>query len=466
MAKHRLIIAFLIACVLLCCTAQAVTLRITVVDEETNDAISGASVYVDGVYVGSTASDGIYSYYHSEERDDLYLKVVRSGYRNWVDYVDYDDTRVEVEMIREDETVTFELYDAVTWNPISGAVVRVESDDYSDSEVTGSDGSADFSLKSDESYSVEVRASGYRDLSETIRTDDSTSDVVQYCLLSNDLLAVQVLDSETSKPILGAEVFIDGARAGATDAAGRLALHLEREKRYSLKVTATDYQPYQESRYLGTDFVFLRTSLSKSSYPVSITAFDEATKPVEGAEVYINGTLRGQTNQYGRLALSDIPAGTYEVMVRASGYGDWSETRQIAGAGEEIVAELGYDRASVTVRAEGTDREAVADAVIVIDGKVVGVTDGTGSLKTTLVTNREYAVAATRDGYRNISVNADIPLGTTEFTVPLVMEQTFNVWVLVAGVGVVAVILLAAVFVVRRRQAGKNRGKPRIRDSL
>jgi len=77
-----------------------------------------------------------------------------------------------------------------------------------------------------------------------------------------------------------------------------------------------------------------------------------------------------------------------------------------------------------------------------------------------------YAVTAARDGYRNISVDAEIPLGTTEFTVPLVMEQDFNVWVLVAGVGVVAAVILAAVAVVRHRRAGQNKGKSRGRDSL
>ncbi|KAF5046413.1 hypothetical protein DSECCO2_471020 [anaerobic digester metagenome] len=120
----------------------------------------------------------------------------------------------------------------------------------------------------------------------------------------------------------------------------------------------------------------------------------------------------------------------------------------------------------MTVRVEGSDRKALADAVIVIDEKVVGVTDSLGRFQTALVTNRAYTVTAARDGYQNISVDADIPLGATEFTVPLIMEQNFNVWVLVAGVGVVAVVLVAGVVVVRRRQAGQSRGRSRDRDSL
>jgi len=464
MKKSRLVIALLISCVLLCCTAQAVTLRINVVDDKTNDALADASIYVDGDYVGSTNSAGTYSYVHSS-KSDLYLKVVRKGYRNWVSYVDYDVSRVNIDMIREDATLTFELYDAGTLEPIVGGVVRVTGTDYSNSEVTGSSGSVKFSVKAGELYNAEIRASGYDELSKTVQMESSDR-TVQYRLNSNDILGVQVLDAETSVPLKGAEVYIDNALVGETDTDGRLQLHLERAKRYSFRVTAPDYQPYQESRYLEVDSVFLPVRLSKSEYPVSITVFNEATKPVEGAEIYLNGTLQGKTSQYGRFTLSNIHAGTYEIAVRASGYEDWSLTRQITGQGEDIVAELDYIRASVTVRAEDPDKNPVADAVIVIDGQVAGVTDSLGHLKTPLVTNKVHAVTASREGYRNISVDADIPLGTTEFTISLVMEKEFPVLVLMAGIGIVAVLLLAVVMVMRRRQAGRDRGRPRRPDSL
>ena len=464
MKKSRLVIALLITCALLCCTAQAVTLRINVVDDKTNDALADASIYIDGDYVGSTSSDGTYSYVHSGKKD-LYLKVVRKGYRNWVEYVDYDATRVSVDMIREDATLTFELYDAGTLKPIVGGVVRVTGTDYSDSEVTGSSGSVNFPVKAGELYNAEIRASGYHDLSKTVQME-SSGRTVQCLLFSNNILGVQVLDAETSAPLKGAEVYIDNTRAGETDADGRLQFHLERAKRYSFRVTAPDYQPYQESRYLEVDDVFLPVRLSKSAYPVSITVFNEATKPVEGAEIYLNGTLQGKTSQYGRFTLSNIHAGTYEIAVRAPGYENWLLIRQITGQGEDIVAELGYDRASVTIRASDPENNPVAGAVVVIDGQVAGVTDSLGHLKMPLVTNKVHAVTAACEGYRNISVDADIPLGITELTIPLVMEKDFNVWVLVAGVGVVAAVLIGAVLVMRHRRAGRNRGRSRGPGSL
>src|SRR5690554_5794825 len=176
--KRRLIIGLLIACVLICGTVQAVTLRVSVADEKNGDSLADASIYVDGDYVGRTASDGTYSYVHSGKKD-LNLKVVRKGYRNWVDYVDYDENRMEIEMVREDVTLTFELYDAATLKPVVGAVVRAEGTDYSDSEVTGSSGSVKFPVKAGELYNVETRASGYYDLSKTVQMENSDR-VVQY----------------------------------------------------------------------------------------------------------------------------------------------------------------------------------------------------------------------------------------------------------------------------------------------
>ena len=463
MTERHLIIGIFIACILICGAVQAATLRISVVDEKNGDSLAGASIYVDGGYVGVTASDGTYEYDHSGNRD-LRLKVVRKGYLDWTDRVSADRTRIVIDMVRRDETLTVEVYDATTLQPVAGALVRIEGDGLSRSATTRSDGSAGFSMRAGVLYDLDIQASDYCDLSRTVRMEET--DTVQYWLLRRDLLAVQVRDAESTDPVAGVEIFIDGTRRGVTDAAGNLPLHLQRERRYSLKVTAPDYQPYQEDRYFGEDDVFVLVHISKSAYPVSITAFNEGMKPIAGAEVSINGTLKGRTNQYGRLMLSDIPAGTYAIAVKAPGYGDWNEVCHISGEGEDIVAELDYDRASVTISVEDTDRKAVADAAIQVDGQAAGVTDGLGCLRMALTTDRVYAITAACEGYEPISVDVEIPLGTGEFTVPLVVERTSNLWIFV-GAGVVVAAIFGAVLVVRRRRAGAVRGRPpRGRDRL
>ncbi|NLM29244.1 MAG: PEGA domain-containing protein [Methanomicrobiales archaeon] len=464
MARYHRIIGILIACILICGTVQAATLRIDVFDERSGNSLADASIYIDGEYVGITASDGTYSYTHPG-RKDLRLKAVRKGYRDWVGWVDADRTRIQVDMIRRDEILRVEVYDAATLKPVVGALVRVDGDGISRSETTRSDGGADFSVRSGDLYNIEIRASSYYDLSKTVQMDGTNK--VQYWLFRSDVLAIQVRDAETSDPIPGAGVFVDGAHAGTTDVDGNLQLHLQRERRYSLKVTAPNYQPHQEERYIEVDNVFLLIHLSQSAYPVSLTAFNEAMRPIAEAEVYINGTFKGRTNQYGRFMLTDIHAGTYEIVVKAPGYGEWTDLCQVSGSGEDIIADLEYDRAGVTVRVEDSGKGAVDDAVIVINDQVRGVTDSTGCLKTGLVTNRAYTVTATRDGYRNATVDAEIPPGATEFTVRLTMERTLSAWMLVAGTGVVAVALLGTVLLVRRKKDRRRRGgRSRGPDSL
>ncbi len=83
-----------------------------------------------------------------------------------------------------------------------------------------------------------------------------------------------------------------------------------------------------------------------------------------------------------------------------------------------------------------------------------------------LTTDRVYAITAACEGYEPISVDVEIPLGTGEFTVPLVVERTSNLWIFV-GAGVVVAAIFGAVLVVRRRRAGAVRGRPpRGRDRL
>lgn len=464
MIGSRTVIGILITCILICGVAQAATLRIDVEDERSGVSLSGASIYIDGDYVGKTASDGTYVYDHSGKRD-LRLKVARSGYQDWSDRIDRDRTKVRIDMARKDESLTVEVYDATSLQPVSGAVVRVDGDGYSRSVTTNRDGSASFSVRSGTLYDLDMRAPDYQDLSKTVQIENSGK-IVQYWLFRDDLFGVKVRDAETSDPVEGAEVFVDGARKGTTDADGNLPLNLQRERRYTLKVTSPDYQAYHEDRYLEREDALITVDLSRSAYPISLTAFDDAMKPIEEAEVYFNGTLMGKTNQYGRFMLSDVDAGTYEITVRASGREDWSAVHQISGEGEDIVVELGHERANVIIRVEDVDQQIVTDAVIKVDDKDVGVTDSLGRLKTALYTGRVYSVTAVCEGYGPVSVDVEIPTGTSEFSIPLVVERAFNAWIFI-GIGIVIAIVIGAILVLRRSRADSGRFRPpRGRDHL
>jgi hypothetical protein len=462
MMTFRLLSTILITCILFCGAAQAINLQVTVIDGATDDTLADASVYVDGEYIGNTASDGTYTYVHAAT-ESMYLKVVKSGYEEWVGLVKPDEGSVLVEISRKTEALTVELYDAETLLPVSGALVSVDGEGFSGSESTDASGSADFSVKAGKLYTVEVRTPHYYDLSRTVQMAD-TGRVVQYWLFRNDLYAVFVRDAGTAVPIAGAEVTIDGAYEGVTGDDGMLPLHLQRERKFTVQVEAPDYQPYRAERFLAADDLLLTVLLSQSVYPLSITVFDEEMRPVEDAEVYLDGTSKGKTNRYGRFMLPEIVAGTYEISVRATGFEAWTDTRQVTGAGEDLAAELQYDRANVTIHAEEIDHQAVSGATVLIDGEPVGVTDSGGMITAALKTHTRYSVAAVRDGYQNATIDVEIPFGTTELAVPLTLERSLNVGLIIGGVAVCVILLLVALW--RGGRGRKRRGGLPVKDHL
>ncbi len=456
MHVHRPLCVLLVGLVLLCWTAQAIVLQITVIDSENDAPIGGASLYVDGEYVGMTGADGTYSYIHSATKT-LHLKATKSGYGGWVGLVGAAASSVLVEMARTSEVLAVELYDAGTFLPVKNALVRVHGDGFEGSRTTGADGRAEFEVKTGALYNVEIRAQNYYPASKTVQMG-SSGKVVQYWLFRSDTFAVQVRDAQTGDPISGAEVTVDNAVAGTTDADGLLSLHLQRETKHAFVVEAEDYQPYRVEKLLGAEDVLLTVPLSRSIYPVSVSVFDEEKRPVENADVYLNGTWQGKTGRYGRCSLPSVEAGVYEIAVKAPGYEDWVDVRRIARTGEDLAVELAYARAAVLVVAEDGDHQVVPGATILIDGQLAGVTDEQGRLQISLRTRTTYNVSAYRDGYRSASLDLEIPMGASEYTVLITLERSLDA-AIIGGVGLVCIG--AAAFVLwRRRRGGWRRRRP------
>ncbi len=458
MHVRRLLAAALVGVLLVCCGAQAAVLQITVIDEATSATLGDASIYIDGNFIGTTGSGGIYTYTHPGS-ESFYLKVMRSGYNSWVELIDPATTSVLVELSRKSEVLAIDLYDAETLQPVRNAVVQVHGDGVDGSESTDANGRADFQVKAGSLYSIEIRAQSYYPLSKTVQMASSER-VVQYWLYRSDKFAILVQDSQTRQPLSGACVTIDSVPSGTTDADGLLPLHLERERRYTILVEKPDYQAYEADRLIAADDVLLAVPLSKSTYPVSIMAFDETKRPVANAAVVINGTWQGKTDSYGRYGLQNVEAGSYLIEVSAPGFQTWSGVCQIDRSGEDIIADLAYGQAAVTIMTADSGDRVLAGAVVLVDGQQIGTTDGEGTIRTSLKTSETYNVSASRDGYRFTAVEVAIPVGASTKEVTLHLEPDFG-FVVIFGViflilGVVAVGVWSA-----RRRLGKRRRTPK-----
>ena len=60
------------------------------------------------------------------------------------------------------------------------------------------------------------------------------------------------------------------------------------------------------------------------SYTLTVYCQDKNGKPISGVSIYINGCFKGKTDASGKLAITNIPAGTYTVTAKKCGYKDTS----------------------------------------------------------------------------------------------------------------------------------------------
>lgn len=453
MDNNRLIIAVLILFMLVS-TVSATTLTITARDEFDDTPVKGASVYVKGSYIGTTNSDGKYVYSH-DQSDNFRVRIEKEGYESWTDMVSASKTTLVAEMTRKEGLLTVNVMDADTLKSISGAVVHVSGTGIDDSESTDSDGSVDFDVALGSTYVVEVQKERYASIYKEVEMDEDTKKV-DYLLQRSDLVIFQVTEAETGLPLEDVSIYIDDVLEGITGSDGRYNSYIDHERSYDIRISKSGYQSFAENYYFSSDDIIYSVSISKSLYPVAISVYNSDKIPIEDAEIYIDDEYFGKTDDYGRSDVTNLVAGDHKIEVRKSGYSDWTETVLIDGEDDNIIATPEYICADVTVLVEDNSHNAISGASVMVDGKTLGVTNSQGIITTELVTNSGYLFSAAKEGYKDLSENENIPLGSTEMTVTLTMESSFNA--ALTG-GVIVLIVIAAIAVYAMKSAGNRGGR-------
>jgi len=441
-------------------SASTTTLTITVTDDYDDSVINGASVYIAGTYVGKTDSDGVYEYTHSKD-EKFRVTIKKDGYDSWTDIISYTKTSLDVELDRASGTLKINILDSDTLKPIEDAIVEISGEDLDDSESTDDDGSADFSVYTGTSYVIEIKKDNYYSLVKEVEMDESSMNV-DYLMQRNDRVIFQVTESETGLPLKGVSVYIDGDLEGATDSDGRLNVYLDHEDSYYIELKVDEYQSYVDNHYFGSDDVIYSVSISKNLYPVSIAVYDSNKVPVEEAEIYIDDEYFGKSDDYGQSDVTNLAAGDHKFEIRKTGYSDWTETVLIDGVGDNIIATMESIRADVTIVVEDNNHNTISGASVTVDGKSLGSTNSQGILKTELLTDSEYTFSVTKEGYKDLTESEDVPLGSTEMTITLTMESSFNT-ALLGGAVLLVVIVVIVVYALkfvggRERRRGRYPG--------
>jgi hypothetical protein len=455
--KRVQLLVILATLVLVPAVVQGTVLSLTVLDAGTGDPVQDARVYVNGDYTGKTVETGEFPYSHAMNTS-FYLKVARIGYEDQVVLVEPDQISEVVMLSRKALTLTVTLFDGTTYLPVPNALVTLSGENLSASARSNDNGQAVFPVRSYGLYSVEVRVPHYEALERTVETG-STDTSVQYWLYRSDQLVIQVKDTATGTPIGNATVTVDDVPRGFTDPSGQLVLFVEKEDNHRIRVESPGYTPATMDRYLATGDIVWAVPLTRATERVTVSAFDEDRRPVEGAEVLVDGVLSGTTDTYGRAPIPSVEHGIHTIVVRKAGYRDTGGSYEINASVPDLVMDLPFAQGEVviSVRESGGEGLPLKGAAIGINGAQSGLTGADGSFRTSLTTSRTYNISAVLEGFAPQFRDVAIPRGAAIFPVEFALVRNPDYTLLYLAV--VAVVLVLAVIGIRRLQRDRRRSR-------
>jgi hypothetical protein len=445
MYRQRNRFLFTLLCtILLCSIVQATILQISVQDSIDNSTIPRATVFLNGENYARTNNNGQVFLNHSG-LDDPLIRVSVTGYDDWEKLVAKNATSLLVNLSRKSITLKVNIYDSDTLGSISGALVNISSDYITQTKLTDISGSVSFDVNATIIYSLEIIAPNYLSRSATVDMGTEDKDT-QYLMLQANQFSFVIQDKSGMAAVPDAEVYIDNALVGKTNTRGVLTLPIIRGKVYTLEIKKNGYLTYTESREISQTDALYSVTLSKAVVGVFISVFNENRAPILGADVYMNGTFSGTTNQYGRLNIPNLISGAYRVEVRKAGYVAGNRTILVTNPNEDYTFELLFESVDLTLFVQEKDQKMVPNATILLNGNIVGFTDDHGQYRTQVKFNTPFNITAIKDTYQPAMVQKQFDQGNASASVTLIVEKSLD-WGLISiiVIGAISVLILFAV---------------------
>ena len=430
--------------------AGATTVTVNVYEKEGNlTFIPQASVYADGAPVGKTDSDGMLQFSHPGI-SDLTVKVVKTGYDEWSGTLGANATNLLVELMRKNLTLGVQVYDADMLSPISGAEVYLTGPVLSQQESTNEQGIAEFRVLAGDTYTINVRSPNYQARSTDVEMA-LESKTVQFLLYRDDRFALVIKDGTDDTPVKDALVMVDGVSKGITDSKGAITLDLPRGKIYTIKVTKEGYEEYSDKAIIREEDALITIPIEKARYKTFIMVYDQENHPVEGVSIQVNGSGSAVTDAYGKVAISDLLAGTYMISASREGYQPANTTFTVTADGQDVVLPIRYGQASLLLYVQEPDGKMVQGAAVLINGEEAGVTDTHGQFSTHVTVNSPLVINTTKEGYQQGGLDVLVPSGSSSVSYTVNMQPNFELgflWIL-AIIGVIVVV--GVVLVIRKK---------------
>ena len=446
------LVLILLCLFILCSAAQAtVDLQITVRDSIDNTTIPHATVYVNGQDAARTNNNGQFLLSHSGLNDQR-IRISMLGYDDWERIIAKNETTALINLTHKAVTLKVNLMDSDSLGPVAGALVNISAMNNTQSKQSDAAGVAEFGVNASMLYSIDITAPNYEPRSGT--ADVGMEDkAVQFWLLSGNKYSFVVKDKESKVPVQGAEVRLNSLLAGTTDDRGVLSIPVARGKEYTIEIKKEGYETVTEVRTISDADALYTAEITKAPLGAFVYVYDESHNPINGAEIYINGSLSGTTNQYGRGTFPDLVFGSYPVEIRKTGYISSNRTIVVSNKSDEYTFTLPFENAGLTIYVQDKDLKNIPNATIALDGTVSGQTDDHGQFVTRVKFNQIYNITASHDGYQSASAQKQVVQGNATASVNISLEKTMD-WgfiSIIVIIVIVVLILFAAIRIFGRR---------------
>ncbi len=447
---------FILLCMFLLCTAaQATDLQITVRDSIDNVTIPHATVYVNGADFARTNNNGQFLLVHNGLNDQR-IRISMTGYDDWEKVVAKNETTALINLSRKAVTLKVTLYDSDTLGPVAGALVNISALNMTQGKQSDAGGAVEFGVNASMLYSVDITAPNYESRSGTVDVGMENK-AVQFWLLSGNKYSFIVRDKDSRMPVPGAEVRLNSVLAGKTDDRGILSTPVTRGRMYTIEIKKEGYEPVTESRTISEADALYTAEITKAPLGAVVYVYDENHSPVNGAEIYINGSLSGTTNQFGRGTFPDLVFGSYPVEIRKTGFIPSNRTIVISNKSEDYSFVISFENADLTIYVQDKELKNIPNASISINGIPSGQTDDHGQLATKVKFDQMYNITASHDGYQSASVQKQVIQGNATSSVNISLEKTMDLgFIGIIAIIVIAILVLFVVFRMFGRRPGHH----------
>ena len=384
-----------------------------VLDFETLMPIEGAIITLEGTtYTATSEEDGTYLItdiypvtYDVTVTADSYYPETKTDQ----EVISGETTIIDFSLIRIPGIISGTIIDSETFNPIEGAIVRLESTTYN--ATTGEDGTYLITDIYPGNYNVITTAENYYPETKTDQEVISGEiTVIDFSLVRiPGIISGIVLDSETLMPIEGAIITLEGTTYTATSVEDGTYLITDiYPGTYDVTATADSYYPETKTdqEVISGETTVIDFNLYPLPGIISGTVINsEFLYPIEGAIITIEGTTyTAQSGMDGTFLIEDIVPGSYNITATAELYYPKTLTDQIVISGQTTIVNFALDEIPIgTISGTVIDSETlnpIENVEITIKGTLYSaITNSNGNYFIDNVTIGTYSIIATGNGY-------------------------------------------------------------------